>query len=343
MLCLYYLRKLRLFRSNSNINLTETCSAFTTCANFAYDMSVTKLSEKIKKINIQGSIGFDVVLKDYTTFKTGGPADIFVKASVAEDIILCRKFSQENNIPFFVLGGGANILVSDAGIRGLTLFTGEMRKCSVQGNDLIAQAGITMNELAQNAFEFGLTGLEFIYGMPGTAGGALWMNARCYGGEISEIFKWADIINEANELERIEYTKEDWSYKVSPFQNRDNIIVQCCFSLSTGEKEDINAQMNKNYTDRKEKGHFNAPCAGSVFKNNRTFGKPSGQIIDEAGLRGYKIGKAAVSDFHANIIINEGDARASDILELINFVRKNVKERTGFDLEPEVIPVGDWR
>jgi len=316
---------------------------FTTRANIAYYVIVNKLSEKIKKINIEGSIRFDVQLKEYTTFKTGGPADIFVEAATAEDIIACRNFSEKNDIPLFILGGGANILVSDKGIRGITLYTGKMDSYSVEGKELTALAGISVNKLAEAAAEYRLSGLEFIYGMPGTAGGALWMNARCYGSEISEVFKWADIINEKNEVERIEYKKEDWSYKSSPFQKGDTFIIRCCFSLIPGENNKITAQMDANYKDRRKKGHFNAPCAGSVFKNNRAFGKPSGQIIDETGLRGYKIGKAAVSDFHANIIINEGGARSSDILELITFVKRTVKEKTGFEMEPEVIPVGDWR
>ena len=306
-------------------------------------MLVNKLSEKIKKINIVGSIQFDMVLKEYTTFKTGGPADIFVTAACAEDIVKCRNFALENDIPLFILGGGANLLVADEGIRGITLYTGAMKDCSIEGNELTTQVGITVNELAEYALENKLSGLEFIYGMPGTVGGALWMNARCYGSEISEVFQWADIINENNDIERINFRKSDWAYKTSPFQKRDLIIVSCCVSLKEGEKEAISFEMKKNFIDRREKGHFNAPCAGSVFKNNRAFGKPSGQIIDEAGLRGHRIGKAAVSDFHANIIINEGGAKASDILDLINLVRKTVKEKTGFDLETEVIPVGDWR
>ncbi|MBI9096983.1 MAG: UDP-N-acetylmuramate dehydrogenase [Spirochaetaceae bacterium] len=306
-------------------------------------MLVTKLSEKIKKINIAGSVRFNVRLKDFTTFKTGGPADIFITASDAADIIKARQFAAENNLPVFILGGGANILVSDKGIRGITLYTGEMNQFTVEDNKLISHAGITVNRLAEAAMESSLSGFEFIYGMPGTVGGALWMNARCYGSEISQIFQWADVINDNNEIERIYFEKKDWAYKQSPFQSRGLFIYKCCFSLENQDKEAIQKEMNNNYNDRIKKGHFNAPCAGSIFKNNRSFGKPSGQIIDEAGLRGLRIGKAAVSDFHANIIINEGDAKASDILDLINLVRKKVKEQTGYDLEPEIIPVGEWR
>ena len=306
-------------------------------------MLVNKLSEKIKKINIDGSIEFNIKLKEFTTFKTGGPADIFVRVSNARDIIKIKNFASDNDVPLFILGGGANILVSDLGIRGITIYTGDMNHHVAKDSELTTQTGISVNELAETALQSHLTGLEFIYGMPGTVGGALWMNARCYGGEISHIFKWADIINEHNEIERINYSEDDWAYKISPFQNRNIFIYQCCFQLNNGNSDDIKTEMDKNYNDRKNKGHFFAPCAGSIFKNDRKLGKPSGQIIDEVGLRGLKIGKAAVSDFHANIIINEGGASASDILELINLVKDKVKNQTGYDLEPEVIPVGDWR
>jgi UDP-N-acetylmuramate dehydrogenase len=306
-------------------------------------MLVNKLSEKIKKINIAGSIDFNVSLKEFSTFKTGGPADIFIKAEKGNDIITAREFAIENNTPLFVLGGGANLLISDKGIRGITLYTGAMNHCSVEGTDLIAQSGIKVNKLAETALKYELSGLEFIYGMPGTAGGALWMNARCYDGEISRIFKWAEIINETNQMERISYSEKDWDYKKSPFQERKVIICRSCFALKKGDFVKIQSEMERNFKDRRDKGHFSAPCAGSVFKNNRDFGKPSGVIIDELGLRGLTIGNAAVSDFHANIIINKGDARSSDILKLINLVQKQVLEKTGFNLEPEVIPVGDWR
>lgn len=316
---------------------------FTTCAHIAYNKLVSNLSEKIKKINIDGTIDFNVELKKFSTFETGGPADIFIRVKNADDIIKIRDFSLRENTPLFILGGGANLLISDKGIRGITLYTGDMNNSYSKGSELIAQSGITVNKLSEATLNAGLSGMEFIYGMPGTAGGALWMNARCYGSEISQIFKWAEIINEQNKLERIHYNKKDWAYKKSPFQSRDIFIYRSCFRLKEGLPEIIKAEMDKNYKDRRDKGHFNAPCAGSIFKNNRDFGNPSGVIIDELGLRGTSVGNAAVSDFHANIIINKGNARSSDILSLINLIQKKVKENTGFKLEPEVIPVGDWR
>ncbi len=306
-------------------------------------MLVTTLSEKIKKINMAGKIEFNIGLKEFSTFRTGGMSDIFISPENTEDIILIKKFAGENSIPYFVLGGGANLLISDKGIRGITIYTGKLDKYSAFDNKLVAEAGITVNKLAEAACESTLSGLEFIYGMPGSTGGALWMNARCYGSEISNIFNWADVINEKNDIERINFLKEDWAYKISPFQNRNVIIVKSCFSLRGGNKDAIKSEMDKNYKDRKNKGQFNAPCAGSVFKNNRAFGKPAGAIIDDLGLRGLSIGDAAVSDFHANIIINKGNAKATDILELIKLVQKRVKDQTGFELDPEVIPVGDWR
>ena len=168
------------------------------------------------------------------------------------------------------------------------------------------------------------------------------MNARCYDGEISQIFLWADAVDETGNLIRLPYREEEWSYKRSPFQDRNLVLLRAAFRLTPGDPDDLVRIMADHRADREKKGHFRRPCAGSVFKNDRRFGRPSGRIIDECGLKGLRVGDAAVAPWHGNIIINDGNARAGDIRALMERVRREVRDRTGFDLEPEVLLAGDW-
>ena len=196
-----------------------------------------------------------------------------------------------------------------------------------------------MDEACEYAAEAGLTGLEFLAGMPGTIGGAVYMNARCYDKEIADVLAWTEIVacGELSVVERVSVNKNDFGYKVSPFQKMDCLILSAAFNLQPSDKEQIKVKMEKNRQDRREKGHYLYPCAGSAFKNNRDFGKPTGQIIDELGLKGFSVGGAQIAPFHANIVINTGAATAKDIRSLMDEVAAKVKTATGFELEPEII------
>lgn len=303
---------------------------------------MNRIFEILNKINIKGSISLDEDMSKHTTFKCGGKAEFFIKAEAVSDIIEVKKAAEDNNIPLFILGGGANILVSDRGIPGITLSTEMLNRVEADGEAIIAEAGITINNLAKFAFENSLTGLEFINGMPGSLGGAVWMNARCYGDEISSHFLWADYIDDDYVQKRLFFDKSQWDYKISPFQKKGIIITRVALQLKSGDKESILEVMKKNSEDRRIKGHFNYPCAGSVFKNNRDFGAPTGKIIEDAGLKGITIGGAQISTFHGNIIVNRDNALSSDINELIELTIRRVKETTGFELEPEVLKIGNW-
>jgi len=303
---------------------------------------VTNLKELAGKINIAGSLRLSEPLKEHTSYKVGGPADLFGEPETVADVVTLLEAAAEHDLPVFVLGAGANILVSDRGIRGMVLSTERLRSVCVDGERIVAQAGCAISLVSEAAAAVGLSGLAFIYSMPGSVGGAVWMNARCYGSSISDVLEWVEILDENGAVVRIDVQQDQFDYKVSPFQKRRAVILSACFRLRHGERAAILEEMEANRADRERKGHFAAPSAGSVFKNNRSFGNPSGKIIDSLGLRGYSIGGAKISDYHANMIINTGSATAFDIEALTRYVARRVKDELGYELEREVIPVGDW-
>lgn len=300
--------------------------------------------KKLEKINITGEIIKNIPMKDHTTFKTGGIAEYFAIPSGYDDIVTLLNFSKKYSVPVFILGGGANILVSDKGIRGLVIDMREISKISFQDNICSADAGVDISDLSKAAAERNLKGLDFIYGMPGSVGGAVWMNARCYGVSISDILISVNYIDENLELKKLTINDIDnnFSYKKSPFQNSQNVILSAIFKLKKGNKKEIFSKMNQHKKDRENKGHYKYPSAGSVFKNNRSFGRPTGSIIDSLGLKGYSRGEAEIASFHGNIIVNKGLASSEDIRSIINYTQNTVNKKLGLKLEPEIQFIGDW-
>ena len=297
-------------------------------------------------------VRYDEPMREHTTFKVGGPADCWLRPRgegfPCFSASLLRH-ARAAGIPVFILGGGANIVVSDKGIRGIVLDTSEWKGGVAVGEEISFLCGTTMDEAAESAAAAGLSGLEFLAGMPGVIGGAVWMNARCYGSEIADVLIWTEVIDfsvgeSPRRITRIYNTPDrtGFDYKRSPFQEKDFLITTAGFNLKSGDKNEILNKMEKNKQDRQEKGHYLFPCAGSAFKNNRDFGKPTGQIIDELGLKGFQIGGAQVTPFHGNIVINTGSATALDIRALMNEVAARIKAATGFILEPEILFVGEW-
>ncbi len=307
---------------------------------------VDKVRKFLKKINISGRIAAEEPMSRHTTFEVGGPADIYAEpADFREAAHLLREASRMG-LPVFVLGGGANILVSDRGIRGLVMSTVRMAEVRAEGEVLTAGAGAPVSAVAEAAAEAGLGGLDFIYAMPGSVGGALWMNARCYDSSIADVLESVRYLDGALEPRRAGAEDPDFmagfDYKKSPFQRGDMVILEASFRLRRTDPETLWKRMREIREDRTAKGHFLAPSAGSVFKNNRDFGAPSGVIIDRLGLRGLSVGPARVSPLHANIILNTGGATARDIRSLIHAVQDRVFAARGFRLEPETLFVGDW-
>lgn len=280
----------------------------------------------------------------HTTFKTGGSADFYIAPSSVDQAQYIIKALKKTTFDIFILGGGANILVSDKGIRGVVIDTVNMKSIhlDIETGIAVADSGAPISLLAETTAEKGYKGPENFHGMPGSVGGALYMNARCYEKEIADILIWTDIISTNGDIERILFSSNQWSYKKSPFQKNHPFILRAGFKIEPARSTDLAQRMAYYKDNRTQKGHFKFPCAGSTFKNNRAFGKPTGKIIDSLKLKGYSIGDAAVSDFHANIIINKGHATSSDIRLLIEDIQTRVKKNTGFELEPEVEFVGEW-
>ena len=303
---------------------------------------MSTIGDLLSKINLTGDWRVDEPLSEHTTFRIGGPADAMVFPRSIADVKAVRSLARNHGWPLFVLGRGANLLVSDKGIRGVVLNLSTLNQWSLQGGMLVAQAGLEVSEAAQAGRAQGFSCLEFLNAMPSTVGGAVFMNARCYGAEIADVFSQALVLDEANEELVVPYRKEDWAYKSSPFQNKDWVIVETRFKTTPADPEAVERVMNANAADREAKGHFRLPCAGSIFKNNHAFGAPSGVLVDSVGLKGLRRGQAAVSAWHANIFVNEGGASASDLRALIFEVKERVLQATGLALEEEVIYAGDW-
>ncbi|MDR0487730.1 MAG: UDP-N-acetylmuramate dehydrogenase [Treponema sp.] len=292
-------------------------------------------------------IRYDEPMREHTTFKVGGPADCWLCPRGDGFPAFCAAMlSRISDIPVFILGGGANVVVSDRGIRGIVLDTSAWKGETVTGTGLSFRSGTSLDEAAEIAAAAGFSGLEFLAGMPGSIGGAVWMNARCYGREIADVLTETEIIDfsEGGAARHLHLPMDSggFGYKRSPFQGKKNVIISASFKLKSGNENEIRGEMEKNRDDRKAKGHYLFPCAGSVFKNNTDFGKPTGQIIDELGLRGFTVGGAQAAPFHGNIIINTGGASAEDIRSLTDEIAARVKERTGFILEPEILFAGEW-
>lgn len=283
----------------------------------------------------------------HTSFRIGGPADVFAVPLIPHDVHELLRYANEARLPVFVLGGGANILVSDRGIRGLvidmTKLTG-VRSRGTVGDQFIVEAGagLPISDASSWAARNGLEGLEFIYSMPGTVAGAVWMNARCYSAEIFDVLAYVDVMTANGRERRYQPAAEDFGYKVSPFQKSDSIMVNVGFRLKLGDRERLWEQMRSHESDRRRKGHFDLPCAGSFFKNNRSFGRPTGALLDEIGMKGVSRGGARVSDKHANIVVNTGSATASDVRALADHMASEARRLLGVELEREVLLVGDW-
>lgn len=319
---------------------------------------MTTLREIAEKINTEtgfaGELRFDEPMAAHTTFKVGGPADLWIKPEgevFPEYAAALLQQTRSCGIPVFILGGGANIVVADRGIRGVVLDTSGWSGWSVfppgdgeGGNEFHAavRSGTTADAAAEAAAALGLGGLEFLAGMPGSVGGAVWMNARSYERSVSDILEQTEFLDAFQTRGEIPFRAADFSYKKSPFQSMSGLILSARFRLVPRNPGDIRTEMEKNRRDRERKGHYRYPSAGSVFKNNREWGKPTGKIIDELGLRGLRYGGAAVADYHGNIIINTGNAVAADIRGLVETVRDKVYAALGICLEPELLFVGDW-
>ncbi|MEW5815974.1 MAG: UDP-N-acetylmuramate dehydrogenase [Spirochaetota bacterium] len=303
--------------------------------------------EIIKKININAEFRFNEPMWKHTSFQIGGPAEIFCIPRNRNDLLQILHMSKELSLPVFPLGEGANILVSDKGIRGIVLDMSLLNSIGFEDTLLKAGAGLAISTAAALSAFRGLSGIDNFYSMPGSVGGAIWMNARCYDVSVSDSLEYVDVITlEPSEMDllprRVYPAKNEFAYKRSPFQSFGCLIIEGGFRLTREPAAIITERIRGYRYDRESKGHFSAPCAGSVFKNNRDFGAPTGKILDDLGFRGFVLGRAKVSDLHANIIVNTGSASAREILSLIEFIEEKVAQELGYKLEREILMVGEW-
>jgi len=293
-------------------------------------------------IKIAGRLEEDELLAGHTSFRLGGPADLFAAPRTPEEVGRIVTLCARESVPCFVLGGGTNILVSDKGVRGVVIDLTLLGGLQAEGSLITALGGTPVSALSEFALSRGLAGMEFAYSLPGSVGGAVWMNARCYEREVSDVLEFVDYVDPDFGQRRLAMRRDEWDYKVSPFQGMRGVILRAGFRLAPGNPRQVEDRMQEHRQDREKKGHFLFPCAGSVFKNNRAFGAPTGVIVDSLGMKGRRIGGAQVAPFHGNIIVNTGGATARDVLALIELVEDEARRRLGFHLEREVLLVGEW-
>lgn len=287
-----------------------------------------------------GEVLYNEPLSNYTTWKIGGPADILILPRSKEELVSAVRLVQKHQVPWTNLGRGSNMLVSDKGIRGVVIKPHKgLDYVRFEGSLVIAGASYSLIKLSVMAGKEGLTGLEFAGGIPGTVGGAVYMNAGAHGSDVSRIFKSADIVLETGELVR--YDREDmhFSYRHSILQKQKGIVVEAAFKLAEGDKKEVLAMM-ASYKERRVRTQpLKLASAGSVFRNPPN--DHAARLIQEAGLKGERLGGAQVSEQHANFIVNTGQATAEDVLALITHIQSTVQDRYGILLVPEVLVVGE--
>jgi UDP-N-acetylmuramate dehydrogenase len=292
------------------------------------------------------SAKFDEPLKRYTAWKIGGPADALLEPTSVRELIEAVENAREHGVPVTVLGGGTNVLVRDGGIRGLTIRLAKaLTGVQIKGRSVTAEAGVLYPLLANTTAGNGLRGLEFATGIPGTVGGAVYMNAGAYGGETKDVLDWADVFQEGrvvrmhNDVETLHAMSLRLSYRRSVLQDHpDWVVLRAGYTLEPGDPLELKARI-KEFRTQRMNGSPNRPSCGSTFK--RPPGDFPGRVIEAAGLKGTRVGQIEVSHVHANYLVNLGGGTAVDAIELIELVKQRVRERLGIELETEVRIVGD--
>lgn len=296
----------------------------------AFFEAITEQNIDIKK---------NLPLRELTTFKIGGNAEYFISAKTADEVAFAVKTVKEYRLPLFVLGKGSNLLVSDKGIKGVVLNTCGIDDVRFEDETVICGAGLYLQKLCILALEKELSGLEFAFGIPGSVGGALYMNAGAYGGEIADCVAWAKCIDKNGNIITLNRDEMALSYRTSIFKNSGYIITEVAFHLKKGKREEIMAKMNDFMSRRKDKQPLEFPSAGSTFK--RPEGHFAGALIEKNGLKGKRVGGAMVSEKHAGFVINCDNATSQDVKMLIKEIQNIVSENDGVNLETEVIFVGE--
>ncbi len=294
---------------------------------------------KGEKITVQ--VLHDEPMMNHTSFKLGGTADIFVEPENGEELAEAIKGFRKDNIPYYIMGNGSNLLISDRGFRGAIIKIGEkIGSIEIDGEKITAESGALLSVLSRAAAKNNLAGMEFAGGIPGSLGGAVTMNAGAYGGEMKNIIQWVEVLDEGLELKRRNNSEMGFGYRKSVIEPGKSIVIRCCLNLRKGNPEEINSLMADLAEKRKSKQPIHIPSAGSTFK--RPEGHFAGKLIEDAGLKSYTMGGAQVSDMHCGFIVNNGNATAQDVYDLIKHVQRVVYEKFKIKLEPEVKILGEF-
>jgi len=299
-----------------------------------------KFIEACRKFLKPEQLLLDAPMREHTTFEIGGPADCLIKPASMEETQQILRLVKEYDLPLTFVGNGSNMLVSDKGIRGVVVnFADTFNAIQVEGTKMTVGAGALLKDIAEAAAQHSLAGLEFACGIPGSIGGAVFMNAGAYGGETKSVVKAVRAVNRDGEVKTYGLDELELGYRHSIFQTNGEAIVEVELELTPGSEEEIRASI-ADFTQRREsKQPLEMPSAGSTFK--RPEGYFAGTLIDQTGLKGLSVGGAQVSTKHAGFVVNKGGATAADVINLIHEVQKRVKEAHGVELQPEVRLIGE--
>lgn len=299
------------------------------------------LYEKLTGIVSESRVKMDEPMKQHTTFRTGGPADFFVMPETKEELRQVISVLKDIREPYHIIGNGSNLLVSDTGYRGTVIqVCKSMSEVSVSGNQIRAEAGALLSKIAGRALDAGLAGFEFASGIPGTLGGACVMNAGAYGGEMKDVLSEVLVLTPEGEFLTLSSEELELGYRTSVIAKKSYIVLEAVLTLSEGKEADIKARMEELRQKRVSRQPLEYPSAGSTFK--RPEGYFAGKLIEDAGLRGFQVGGAQVSEKHCGFVINKESASSKDILELMKQVSACVEEKFGVTLEPEVRRLGEF-
>lgn len=297
-------------------------------------MNYASLEKICRDIGIKYSL--NEPLSSHTSMKIGGACDIIVQPDSESSLVDIVRLCKAENIPFFVLGKGSNVLVSGEGYRGcIILLSKEFSDVMVNGGEITALAGASLKSVCMAALDNSLSGLEFAYGIPGSVGGALYMNAGAYGGEMKDIVKSCRYIDENGDICEMNVEDMALSYRHSCFSGKSCVIISVTMELKCGDKAEIKARMDELMGRRRDKQPLEFPSCGSTFK--RPEGYFAAALIEECGLKGFSIGGAQVSEKHSGFVINKGGASFEDVMALVAHIKKTVKEHKGVDLECEML------
>jgi UDP-N-acetylmuramate dehydrogenase len=297
------------------------------------------LFTEIQDLNI-GKVKRNERLSQHTTMKIGGPADIFIEPASLENIQKVMTFLKERQIPWRAIGRGSNLLVSDKGIEGVVIkLSSGLDHLTINDSKITVGGGHSLVSLSTLISKKGLSGLEFASGIPGSVGGSVYMNAGAHGSDISKILTKAHILFDDGSMEWLSKDEMEFTYRTSVLQKkRPGIVLEAEFQLTKGDKTAIVSQMQKNKDYRKETQPWNFPCAGSIFRN--PLPNYAGKLIEDAGLKGFQIGGAKISEMHGNFIVNAGNATAKDVLDLIQYIKDTILNLYGIKMETEVEIIG---